>query len=422
MFSKLLFAVPIPSKDAITVSSALYNLFTTFGGCDTILSDQGTEFTAQVTSEVCRLMGISQQFTPSFAHHCLGACERMHRTLEERLTPYVDKQKRNWDDKLPSIVFAINQSVNSTLGYSPFEVVFGYRPRFPLSPVSLTGNLHSLPKDCQEYMASFLEKLRTIRTEVQNNIEANKETMVARTNLKSHPLNLNIGDYVYLSIPAVGPAYKLQAKFSGPYVVHTVCSDSRVMIQDQTTEKVLSEPVHVNRLKMAYVRAPSPQPYLLGPVVTRTTVSHTLSDKHTQTDTQPHREVIPELGLHDIAQEDLRPKEPKHTLPKDHSKVEHCNPPVPQESLRPRRLRRKPLRYRDLDHSDPLSAEISSMSDSGTLYKVKRVLGQRGSGNSKEYLVHFCGEPAQNSMWLPWEALNAKTQQVIKQKPPPLLS
>ena len=141
--------------------------------------------------------------------------------------------------------------------------------------------------------------------------------------------------------------------------MYTVCFDSRVMIQDQTTEKVLSDPVHVNRLKMAYVRAPSPQSYLLEPVVTRTTVSHTLSDKRTQTDTQPHREVIPELGLHDIAKEDLRPKEPKNKVPKDHSEVKHCNPLVPQESLRPRRLRRKPLRYRDLDHSDPLSAKIS---------------------------------------------------------------
>ena len=138
MFSKLLFAVPISSKDAITVSSALQDLFSTFGGCDTILNDQGTELTAQVTSEVCRLMGLSQQFTPSFAHQCLSACERMHRLLEERFTPYVDKQKRNCDEKLPSIAFAINQSVNSTLGYSPFEIVFGYRPRFPLSPVSLT--------------------------------------------------------------------------------------------------------------------------------------------------------------------------------------------------------------------------------------------------------------------------------------------
>ena len=109
---------------------------------------------------------------------------------------------------------------------------------------------------------------------------------------------------------------------------------------------------------MAYVRAPSPQPYLLEPVVTRTTVSHTLSVKHTQTDTQVYREVIPELGLQDITKEDPRPKEPKHTLPKDHSEVKHCNPLVPQESLRPGRLRRKPLRYRVLDHSDPLLAEI----------------------------------------------------------------
>ena len=66
--------------------------------------------------------------------------------------------------------------------------------------------------------------------QVQNNIEANKETVAARTNLKSHPMNLNLGDFVYPSIPAVGTAYKLQAKFSGPYVVHTVCSDSRVKI------------------------------------------------------------------------------------------------------------------------------------------------------------------------------------------------
>lgn len=107
-----------------------------FGGCGTILSDQGTEFTAQVTSEVCRLMGISQQFTPSFVHNYLVAWENA--PDKERLTPHVDKQRKHWDVKLPSIVFAINQNVNSTLGYSPFEIVFGYRPRFPLSPVSLT--------------------------------------------------------------------------------------------------------------------------------------------------------------------------------------------------------------------------------------------------------------------------------------------
>ena len=82
-----LFAAPIPNKDAITVAESLFSLFTSFRVCDTILSDHGAEFIANVTKDVCKLMGIAQQFTPSFTHHCLGACERTHRTIEERLTP-----------------------------------------------------------------------------------------------------------------------------------------------------------------------------------------------------------------------------------------------------------------------------------------------------------------------------------------------
>jgi hypothetical protein len=51
--------------------------------------------------------------------------------LAERLTPYVQKDKQ-WDNVLPAITFAINASVNSSTKYSPFEVVFGSRPKFPL--------------------------------------------------------------------------------------------------------------------------------------------------------------------------------------------------------------------------------------------------------------------------------------------------
>jgi hypothetical protein len=46
-------------------------------------------------------------------------------------TPYIQKGKQ-WDNVLPAITFAINASVNSSTKYSPFEVVFGSRPNFPL--------------------------------------------------------------------------------------------------------------------------------------------------------------------------------------------------------------------------------------------------------------------------------------------------
>jgi hypothetical protein len=50
------------------------------------------------------LLEIRQNFTPSMIHHCLGACERTHRTLAERLTPYIQKDKQ-WDNILPAINF-----------------------------------------------------------------------------------------------------------------------------------------------------------------------------------------------------------------------------------------------------------------------------------------------------------------------------
>uniref|UniRef100_A0A8W8NWB7 Ion transport domain-containing protein n=1 Tax=Magallana gigas TaxID=29159 RepID=A0A8W8NWB7_MAGGI len=78
------------------------------------------------------MLHVAQQFTPAFMHHCLGACERVHATLAKRLTPYKTNDKSNWEDCLSPIVFSINCPVNTSLGYSPYEIVFLRRPTFPL--------------------------------------------------------------------------------------------------------------------------------------------------------------------------------------------------------------------------------------------------------------------------------------------------
>ncbi len=159
MFSKYLFAVPMKSKDALTVATVIFQLFTTFGTCHTIISDQGTEFMNACMAEVCRQMHITQQFTPSVVHHCLGACERTHRQLSERLTPYLQGNIRDWDSVLPAVIFSINCSVNSTVGYSPYEIIFARRPQFPLANIP-TSVLTSVPKDMHTYLSQQLNNLK----------------------------------------------------------------------------------------------------------------------------------------------------------------------------------------------------------------------------------------------------------------------
>lgn len=105
MFSKYMYVVayPIKSKDAVSVAQAFFKFITNFGVCNTIISDQGSELIAKVTSELCKMFHVAQRFTPSFMHHCLGECERVHATLAERLTPYMKNDKSNWDKCLSPI-------------------------------------------------------------------------------------------------------------------------------------------------------------------------------------------------------------------------------------------------------------------------------------------------------------------------------
>ena len=149
MFSKFLFTVPLPHCYSITVSHALFQLVCIFGVCDSIISDKGSEFISHCTTELCKLLHIF--YFTSFIHHYLGLCERNHRTVAERLTPYfkIDKQ---WDEILQAVIFSFNVSPNASTKYSPCEVVYGFRPKFPLTDGSMTDNFKTLPVEFQSYV------------------------------------------------------------------------------------------------------------------------------------------------------------------------------------------------------------------------------------------------------------------------------
>lgn len=115
IFSQFLFACPIPAKDAL---SAITQLFTTYGVPQTLASDQGSEYMAQMTKIVCESFRILKQWTRAFIHHCLGACERTHRTLAKRLTLYIKDDQNRWDQSLP---FGLS-AVNSSLAYYLLEL------------------------------------------------------------------------------------------------------------------------------------------------------------------------------------------------------------------------------------------------------------------------------------------------------------
>ena len=277
LHSKYMFAEAIPNTDPLTVANALFKLVTQFGVCKTIVTDQGSEFIGKCFKEVCRLLDIVQEYTPSFTHHCLGACERPHRTLSERITLYLVKGKP-WEDILYGVVFSINNTSNSTTKFSPFEVVYGTRPKFPLSVHIKDTDFTSLSKDCHEYIRQHVEKLNIIRRQVETNIVTSQSKMLDRVNSDKIPTNFNVSDYVYFLKEPTGQGQKFKNKFAGPYVVSDIHSPHMYKLKDPCTGKLFSQPIHVNRIKSAYMRVPNPSNYFLDQVITQQPVEHISSD------------------------------------------------------------------------------------------------------------------------------------------------
>ena len=58
--------------------------------------------------------------------------ERFHRTLNQLLRIFLDREDPAWKKHIGMACLAYNSKVNVSTGVSPFEAWFGRRPRLPL--------------------------------------------------------------------------------------------------------------------------------------------------------------------------------------------------------------------------------------------------------------------------------------------------
>ena len=134
----------------------------------------------------------------------------------------------------------MNQSVNNSMGYSPHEIVFGHRPKFPfIAPKP--SDLGSVPTSMQNYVREHSEQLKIIRTEMKNNVIKSQQNMLDRENKNVNNLDLSKGDYVFMLSDKKGAGQKLQNKYLGPFVVNEIKSKHLVILRNLETGQLLKK-------------------------------------------------------------------------------------------------------------------------------------------------------------------------------------
>ncbi|XP_068227661.1 uncharacterized protein [Palaemon carinicauda] len=64
-----------------------------------------------------------------------GALERMHQTLKSLLRKYISETSQHWDEDLDLLMYVLRCTPHDSTGVSPFELMFGRKPRTILSSV-----------------------------------------------------------------------------------------------------------------------------------------------------------------------------------------------------------------------------------------------------------------------------------------------
>ncbi|KAL0901602.1 hypothetical protein ABMA27_006820 [Loxostege sticticalis] len=94
--TKFSVAYPIRTVSAEETSDCLVHFISLFGIPKTILTDQDTNFTADLFKKTCAFLKIKQLWSSPYHPQTQGALERSHSTLKEYLKSYVNNNQDNW--------------------------------------------------------------------------------------------------------------------------------------------------------------------------------------------------------------------------------------------------------------------------------------------------------------------------------------
>ena len=165
-------AIPLRNIKTKTIVKALVKFFTFVGLPQSVQSDQGSNFMSGVFQQVMHELGIKQYRSSAYHPESQGALERFHQTLKNMIRSYCFDTEKDWDEGIHLLLFAVRESVQESLGFSPFELVFGHTVRGPLKLLKEKFlSQEDTPLNLFQYVTDFRSKLLTACEAAKSNLK-----------------------------------------------------------------------------------------------------------------------------------------------------------------------------------------------------------------------------------------------------------
>jgi transposase InsO family protein len=341
-------AYALRDATAETVSDSLIDLISKVGIPDEIVSDQGTNFMSELVRQLLRKLHIKKISCSPYHQQSNGLVERFHGCLKPMLQKFAGDDPKEWDKMLPYLLFAYSEVPEASLGFSPFELLYGRQLRGPLSLLKESwSDETSDDQNVVEYVLQMRQRLQEMTELVRENLETTQEKMKTWYDANARGKSFDVGEEVLLLLPTT--TNKLTVKWQGPFKITRKVTDVDYEINVGSSRKKLRV-YHVNLLKrwksrenVAFFSSETSDEI---PQVTPTKVSHgkSWSDVRISSSLEPEQQrqikalleefsdifsdkpSLTHLIEHDIKTFDDRPvRQPAYRLPHSLKKKVKCH-------------------------------------------------------------------------------------------------
>jgi hypothetical protein len=215
---------------------------------------------AEVIKNIGLRLGYRKIQTSGYNPSCNGACERFGRFLGAALTIFADRYRSLWDEYLDAALFAYRISVNEVTGFSPYYLMYGREPTFPVD-FYYGPETQSFEDERQHGLRvsrALREAYHVVREQQQKSAEKNK---TRRDKTQHRPPRLAVGSSILLWEPeqpfldessVLVKTRKLLYRYSGPHqIVHDDLESPGLMYwirRDDGVRRHKKQRVNANRL------------------------------------------------------------------------------------------------------------------------------------------------------------------------------
>lgn len=265
-FSRYAHFIPLahPFSASDVAMAFMDNVFKLHSLPEQIVSDRDRIFNSLFWRQLFHLTGTSLNMSSSYHPETDGQSERVNQCLEGYLRCFAHACPAKWIQWLSLAEFWYNTSMHSSLGKSPFEVLYGRSPRQLGISVDSTCSVTNLQE--------WLTERKLMQDLLKQHLERIRLRMKHQADKKRSERSFAVGDMVFLKLQpyvqsSVAPRahHKLLFKYYGPYKVLARVGEVAYYLDLPSTSRI-HPVIHVSQLKQAVGANVQIQPILPSPL------------------------------------------------------------------------------------------------------------------------------------------------------------